>query len=155
MGMKLNYGFTINIAKPVKVKRESKSYTVVGAKCTAIVIKDGDTLKARLDSSPVKEEDAPQTNFTVLSFTPDSFDLKGKTTIFAKHRDKYGHRIMIIRDYYKTLLSPGVKGTYDVLQEGLKIEGHIVTKSGIKYFRYENLLAATEEGMEIGEILTI
>ena len=147
----LIHSFNISLAKPKRVIKEPKNYTVTGRKLTAVVIEDEGILKARINTSPVEDIDTITPEFLVLPFTEDSFELKGKLEVFAKHKDEYGHRIMVIRDPRVANISPGVPHQYDALQEGLRIEGHICTKGHEKYFRYENLVANTEEGIAIGE----
>lgn len=142
--------FTINVASKVKVKRESSSSsTKLGKFCLAVVFKDEDKLKARLITSPVEDNDW-FTEFHVIDFTEESFNLRGKTHVFLKERDKYGHRVCVIRNGYKKVyLSPGLDTQYDTLYEGLLVKGHIIKKNGKHYFNYEQLVAYTEYGVHI------
>lgn len=145
-----NPAFTINIASKVKVKHETNSSTKLGKKCLAVVIKDNDNiLKARLVTSPV-EDNEWFNEFRVIAFTEDSFNLKGKTHVFLKERDKYGHKVCVIRNYYMQIrLYPGLDTQYDALYEGLLVRGHIVKKNCKHYFDYEDLVAFTEYGAHI------
>lgn len=137
--------FTI---KPIVIHKVSKKFTKVSRKCNAVIIKDtDDTFKARLTSSPVEgdEGNIPQ-EYLVLPLTPDSLKLKGKTHVFSKNKDKYGHHICFIRERMNAIINPGLDTQYDVLKEGILIQGRIVEKDNKKYFDYEKLIAFTENG---------
>lgn len=145
------HNFAIKAAFKHKPKKVSTKYVKYGSKCLAVVINDNGILKAKLTTSPVEELN----EFTVLRFTPDSFKLRGKQYVFAKHKDKYDHIICYIRDEYERNYSPGSNNQFDVLVEGLLIEGHIAKNNGINYFNYENLLAFTETGGMINNSVLI
>ena len=147
-----NPAFTINIASKVKVKRESvSSSTKLGKLCLAVVFKDEDKLKARLVTSPV-EDNNWFTEFRVIDFTEESFNIRGKTHVFLKEKDKYGHRVCVIRRRYNEIyLSPGLDTQYDAILEGLLVKGHIIKKNGKHYFNYEQLVAYTEYCAHIDE----
>ena len=137
--------FTI---KPIVIHKVSKKFTKVSRKCNAVIIKDtDDTFKARLTSSPVEgdEGNIPQ-EYLVLPLTPNSLKLKGKTHVFSKSKDKYGHYICFIRERMNAIINPGLDTQYDVLKEGILIQGRIVEKDNKKYFNYEKLIAFTENG---------
>lgn len=150
MAHELIHSFAIKLVSPSKVKRESKSFIKVGRKCQAVVILDDKQWKARLTTSPVEDERIPD-EFLVLPFTDSSLSLKGKTHVFLKEKDKYGHYVCIIRDKLNAELHPGLDVQYNVFHEGLLISGHIVKKEGKHYFEYEELIAFTENGAHINE----
>lgn len=150
MAHELIHSFAIKLVSPSKVKRESKSFIKVGRKCQAVVISDDKQWKARLTTSPVEDERIPD-EFLVLPFTDSSLSLKGKTHVFLKEKDKYGHYVCIIRDKLNAELHPGLNVQYNVFHEGLLISGHIVKKEGKHYFEYEELIAFTENGAHINE----
>ena len=139
--------FVINPCIKIKVKRKNNSFTKIGKKCNAVIINHDDELKAKIITSPV--EDSVQQEFLVLPLTPDSFNLKGKTYVFAKNKDEYGHYICIIRERINSIINPGLDTQYDALKEGLLISGHIVEKDNKRYFSYENIVAFTENGARI------
>lgn len=155
MAKQLIHSFAIKDVTVNKVKRESKAVTKVGKKCQAVVIKDDDILKARLTTSPVTDSEETLNEFLVLPLTPDSFNLKGKTKVFLKEKDKYGHYVCVIRDELTAKLHPGVDTQFDTLHEGLLISGHVVKKNGKQYFDYEDLVAFTELGTHIDGTLRI
>lgn len=155
MAKQLIHSFAIKAVAVNKVKRESKSFTKVGKKCQAVVIKDDDILKARLTTSPVADSEETLNEFLVLPLTPNSFNLKGKTKVFFKEKDKYGHYVCVIRNELTAKLHPGVSTRFDTLHEGLLISGHVVKKDGKQYFDYEDLVAFTELGAHIDGTLRI
>ena len=150
MAHKLIHSFAIKLISTTKVKRESKSFIKVGRKCQAVVILDDKQWKARLTTSPVEDERIPD-EFLVLPFTDSSLSLKGKTHVFLKEKDKYGHYICVVRDKLTAKLHPGLNIQYNVFHEGLLISGYIVKKKGKHYFEYEELIAFTENGAYISK----
>ena len=155
MAKQFIHSFAIKAVAVNKVKRESKAVTKVGKKCQAVVIKDNDVLKARLTTSPVAGSKETLNEFLVLPLTPNSFNLKGKTKVFLKEKDKYGHYVCVIRDELTAKLHLGVDTQFDTLHEGLLISGHVVKKDGKQYFDYEDLVAFTELGAHIDGTLRI
>lgn len=146
-------GFTINIAKSSKQvnrKKESNTFTRISKRCEALVILDGDALKARITLSPVEE--TGNTEYLMLPFTERSFNLKGKNAVFLKQRDKYNHRVCILRDSNVANISPGLPEQYDALQEGLKVVGHIVKQNGLHYFDYEEIAAYSTKIIDVNDI---
>lgn len=147
--------FTIKPAIIAKHKT-TKNFSKVSKKFYAVIIKDkDDTFKARLTISPVEESEdkgfIPQ-EYLVLPLTPNSLILKGKTHVFSKDKDKYGHRVCYIRERMNSIINPGLDSQYDVLKEGLLISGHIVKKDNKTYFDYENIVAFTENGAHIDNV---
>lgn len=140
MATKLVHSFNITIAKKDKPKKVADTYTKIGKKCEAVVIKDGNTLKARLINSPVEE----CSEYRVLALTPESLSLKHKSVIFYKKKDKYNHRVVIMRSPYQCMTSNADSRFYDALSEGVVISGHVVRKDKKHYFNYEQLIALKE-----------
>ena len=149
MAKQLIHSFAIKAVAVKKVKRESKTVTKVGKKCQAVVIKDDDILKARLITSPIENNKELLNEFPIIPFTSNSFNLKGKTYVFCKNKDEYGHNICIIRDKLIAKLHPGLNSQYYVLRENLLISGYIIKKDNKYYFDYEDLIAFTEYGAHI------
>lgn len=148
MGRELVHSFTIKIVPFNKPKRESSNNVKVSRKCYAVVIKDKNVLKARINISPVEDKD----EFLILDFTSNSLNLKGKTHVFLKDKDKYNHYVCVIRDIDKAYLFPGVDSQYDALHENLLIAGYIVRKEGKLYFDYKDLIAFHENGQHIENV---
>ena len=138
--------FTINLAKR---KPKVKTINKKSKRMFAVVIKDNDgILKARIQIN-TEDEDI---RYDVLPFTDMSFDLKNKTHVFLKNRDKYGKRVCIIRNKSKTFLYSGQHPEFKVLDEGLLISGNIITIDNKRYFDYNKLVAFHELGAHINEI---
>lgn len=138
--IKLKSGFAINLASGIKAK-STKSFTKVSKLMEAVVILDGDILKARLTTSPVEENIS---EFRVYPFTPNSFVLDDRKYIFHKDKDKYNHNQVYIRDDFRIHLLPGLISNYKSLIEGLLINGYIVKQDGKYYFDYKDLVAFRE-----------
>lgn len=136
--------FTINLAKS---KPKSKPINKKSKRMFAVVIEDDGILKARIQTN-TEDEDI---QYEVLPFTDMSFDLKNKTHVFLKNRDKYGKRVCIIRNKSKTFLYSGQHPEFKVLDEGLLISGHIITIDNKRYFNYDKLIAFHELGAHINE----
>lgn len=138
--------FTINVAKVNKPKGNSSKQ--VSRKCLAVVITDENTIKARIDTSPVEGCN----EFLVLPFTTKSLELKGKTIVFFKDKDKYGHNQCYFRTTTDALINPGTNNQFDALRPGLLISGYIKRIDGKLYFDYEDLVAYKEGGVHITDI---
>ena len=137
--------FTINLAKN---KTKPKTTTKKSKRMFGVVIEDDGVLKCRIQTN-TEDEDI---QYEVLPFTDMSFDLKNKTHVFLKNRDKYGKRVCIIRDKSKAFLYSGQHPEYKVLDKGLLISGYIITINNKRYFNYDNLVAFHELGAHINEI---
>ena len=137
--------FTINLAKS---KPKPKTTNKKSKRMFAVVIEDDGILKARIQIN-AEDEDI---QYDVIPFTDMSFDLKNKTHVFLKNRDKYGKRVCIIRDKSKTFLYSGQHPEFKVLDKGLLISGYIITIDNKRYFDYDKLVAFHELGAHINEI---
>jgi hypothetical protein len=136
MSRDLIFTFAIKSASVTKTKREHKNETKISRKCYAVVIKDENgELKARIDT--LKEA---VNEYIVLPFTEKSLDLKDKTYVFHKDKDKYNHYVCEIRDKLTAAISYGSSNRYSVFHENMLIAGHIVRKNGKMYFDYETLV---------------
>lgn len=143
----LVHTFAIKAIKKSKPKHE-RAFVKIGKRCEAVVVSIDGTLKARLITSPVEE----CTELLVIPFTEDSFNLKGKTHIFLKEKDKRNHYICYIRDEFKAKLYPGSDTQFNSLVNGILVSGHVYRKDKQMYFKYENLLAFTEQGGRLNNI---
>ena len=71
---------------------------------------------------------------TIIPFTKDSFDTKGKEKIFTKTADKHGRIICIIRSKDHAIQFPESNEFYTPVRERYKYSGNIVSNGNIKYF---------------------
>lgn len=140
--------FTIKLAKPVKETKQSKSTKNISRRCFAVVEYNNESLVARVCISPIEDPD----EYILIPFTDKSLELKGKTYVFIKDLDKYGHIVCITRDSNTANISYGLNSQYDVLKPGLLISGFIIRNNGRLYFDYEQLIAYTEKGQHINEV---
>ena len=136
--------FTIKVAS--KSKRESKSTgSNISRKCLAVVKEIDGEFKAviNIDNKHIylKEGDELSNEQLVLPFTEKSLDLKDKTYVFLKNKDKYGHYVCVIRDRNTAHFFPGILTQYNTIHDNLLIAGHIIRKNGKMYFEYEDLVA--------------
>lgn len=137
--------FTINLAKS---KPKPKTTTKKSKRMFGVVIDDDGVLKCRIQTN-TEDEDI---QYEVLPFTDMSFDLKNKTHVFLKNRDKYGKRVCILRNKNKAVLYSGQHPEFKVLDKGLLISGYIITIDNKRYFDYDKLVAFHELGAHINEI---
>ena len=136
--------FTIKVAS--KSKRESKSTgSNISRKCYAVVKEIDGEFKAVININKeyvrLKEGDELSNEQLVLPFTEKSLDLKHKTYVFLKNKDKYGHYVCIIRDRNTAHFFAGIPTQYNTIHDNLLIAGHIIRKNGKMYFEYEDLVA--------------
>ena len=136
--------FTINPAS--KSKRKSKpTGSNISRKCYAVVKEIDGEFKAiiNIDNKHIylKEGDELSNEQLVLPFTEKSLDLKDKTYVFLKNKDKYGHYVCVIRDRNIAHFFPGIPTQYNTIHDNLLIAGHIIRKNGKMYFEYEDLVA--------------
>lgn len=138
-----NPTFTINIASKSK-RKITKSINSISRKCYAVVVKDNNEYKAvvNIDEKyiPIVEGDEFSNSKLILPFTEESLDLKDKTHVFLKNKDKLGKNVVVIRNERDCHFSPGLPTQYDAVKENILIAGHIVRKNGKMYFNYEDLV---------------
>lgn len=137
---------TFTIKAAYKPKHEPKSIgSNISRKCLAIVKEIDGEFKAiiNIDKKHIylKEGDELSNEQLVLPFTEKSLDLKDKTYVFLKDKDKYGNYVCIIRDSNTASLFPSLPKQYNTFHENLLIAGHIIRKNGKMYFEYEDLVA--------------
>lgn len=152
MAKQLIHSFAIKEFSTTNVKRLSKGYTKIGAKRSAVVVKDKGNYYARLNaqiSTPVEECDEQNNlpsplEFKLLPFSPQSLELKGKVCVFHKNRDKRNRIVIEYRDDFHAYHFPGTSDKYDVFKEGIVISGHIIKMNGRYYFDYEEFISISE-----------
>ena len=137
---------TLTIKLASKSKREPKpTGSNISRKCYAVVKEIDGEFKAviNIDKKHIrlKKGDELSNEQLVLPFTEKSLDLKDKTYVFLKNKDKYGHYVCIIRDAINAELHPGLPIQYNAVHENLLLAGHIIRKNDKMYFEYEDLVA--------------
>lgn len=136
--------FTINLAS--KSKRENKlTGSKISRKCYTVVKEINGEFKAIINISKqhirLNKGDELSNEQLILPFTKNSLDLKGKTYVFLKEKDKYGHYVCIIRNNNISNLYSCPNTQYTAVHENLLLAGHIIRKDGKMYFEYEDLVA--------------
>ena len=129
-------GIKIHIAKGNKKKRNvSTESNVISRICRAIVIKDDEGFKAKIRVN--NEENA---DILLISFTTESYDIKGKEIIFSRERIDDGRFRCIIRDKASAILYNDVEH-YIPFRENIVITGNIVRIDGKMYFQYKEFIS--------------
>lgn len=105
------FDFSIKPKGTKRIKKDAGKYKVIEKDCEGVIIAKDGTYKVLYKN-------------TVYSITDESFDTKGKKTIYAKWRDKYGHRIKFIRDKDNRPRAP--RRLYAAICDGLVCKGKII-----------------------------
>lgn len=129
-------GIKINIAKGNKKKRNvSTKSNVISRVCRAVVIKDDEGFKAKININNEETSD-----ILVIPFTTESYDIKGREIIFSKERIDNGRFLCLIRDKASSNLYNDVEH-YIPFRENIVITGDIVRIDGRYYFRYKEFIS--------------
>lgn len=129
-------GIKINIAKGNKKKRNvSTKSNVISRICRAVVIKDDEGFKAKINIDNEETSD-----ILVIPFTTESYDIKGREIIFSKERIDNGRFLCLIRDKASSNLYNDVEH-YIPFRENIVITGDIVRIDGKMYFRYKEFIS--------------
>lgn len=84
-------------------------------------------------------------DLTILPFTENSFELKGRTDVFYHNPDKYGHYTRVIRNQNDADYAPGNKETYCTLCPKCVFSGHIVKVEGVLKFEMSVYMGTERE----------
>ena len=129
-------GIKINIAKGNKKKHNvSTKSNVISRVCRAVVIKDDEGFKAKINIDNEENSD-----ILLIPFTTESYDIKGKEIIFSKERIDNGRFLCLIRDKASSNLYNDVE-RYIPFRENIVITGDIVRIDGKMYFRYKEFIS--------------
>lgn len=146
------FGFTIkpSALKPKKTPSNNNKYLTKIVYCTACKNEEGIWL-AHVNTKDLEGYE----ELTILPFTEKSFELKGRTDIFYREKDKYNHYIHIMRNSFDAYINPGCSELYTTLAENSVFSGHIVKIDGILQFdmssykgelsEYDYLIKGTNE----------
>lgn len=116
-------GFSIKPVKKVRAKVSSTPIVKQVLYCKPVV--QDDTLMAHINTKGLDGYE----NVTILPFSKESFDLKGKIHIFAKEKNKEGKYVHIIRSKDTAEMYPGNDEIYTPICENSLYKGYII-KSG-------------------------
>lgn len=135
MDTKLIFNFTF---KPVKTPRKKVSTGIkrISKMTTGLVIIEHGDYKVRIFSNDYSTSSGD----LVLEFTPDSYELKGRETIFTKVISEEIKVTRIIRTQLHSLSFPGSNEKYVPFAPNWIVKGHIVEKDNKKYFEFSDIV---------------
>lgn len=129
------FGFKIKLAEP---KRKVYSSTIPKGKVvTGIVIEEEGILKVSVDAKKDGNGIKPP---KIYNFTPESYDLTGRQTVFLKKKDKSGRRVRIIRDKNTCKYMPGLPEQYVPFAPNWVVTGYVVKRDIQKFFDFKDLV---------------
>ena len=127
-------GLSLKISVP-KSKTISKPSVKIEAKNKrGYVILENEEYKVSL----INESDGVH-NRTILPFTKRSYDLKGKTSIFTKTKNKYGYT-RYVRTEDKAKVFPGDSDIYVPFAPNWIVKGDIINDKEVLKFDFVELL---------------
>lgn len=128
---RMPYSFTIkpSVLKPKRISTTpSKKYLTKLLYCVAHKTENG--WKAYINTRGLEGYE----NVTILDFTENSFELKGRCDVFLHHKDKTGHWVRIIRHSFYANTNPGSPEVYCSLCDNDCFSGHIMKVNGVLQF---------------------
>lgn len=142
-------GIKINIAKNNKKKRnKSIEGIIISRICRAIVIKDNESFKAKIN---INNED--HSDILLIPFTTESYNIKGKEVIFSKERIDNNRFRCVIRDKYLAQLYNDIEH-YIPFRENIVITGNIIRINGKMYFQYKDFISFSPFASDYNPCLT-
>ena len=135
----------IAVASPKKHKTRSYSgIKLIGKSKRGVVFQDEDgTYKVSISM----ENDTDYPDFLVIPFTERSYNIVGKTTVFAREVDKHGRRVRYIRSEENAKFMPGDPKRYIPFAPNWIVKGHIARENGILKFDFDDII--TIKGYDI------
>lgn len=134
-------GFSIKPVKKVRAKVSSTPIVKQVLYCKPVNVED--TLVAHINTKGLDGYE----NVIILPFSKESFDLKGKTHIFAKEKNKEGKYVHIIRSKDTSEMYPGDDERYTPICENSIYKGYIVkrdNKLAFKITEYVSTIRAND-----------
>ena len=135
----------IVVAPPKKHKPRSDSgVKLTGKSKHGVVFQDEDgTYKVSISM----ENDHNYPDLLVIPFTERSYNIVGKTTVFAREVDKHGRRVRYIRSEENSKFMPGDPKRYIPFAPNWIVKGHIARENGILKFDFDDII--TIKGYDI------
>lgn len=134
-------GFSIKPVKKVRVKVSSTPIIKQALYCKPVYVND--ELVAHINTKGLDGYE----NVTILPFSKESFDLRGKTHIFAREKNKDGKYVHIIRSKDVSEMYPGDEERYTPICENSIYRGYIVkcnNKLAFKVIEYIGTIKAND-----------
>ena len=137
----------IVVAPPKKHKTRSNSgIKLIGKSKRGVVFQDEDgTYKVSISM----ENDPNYPDFLVIPFTERSYNIVGKTTVFAREVDKHGRRVRYIRSEANAKFMPGDPKRYIPFAPNWIVRGYIVKDNGTMKFDFKSLVGIDGYTMDV------
>ena len=127
-------GLSLKISVPKSKPIPKPSIKIEAKDKRGYVILEGEEYKVLLAN-----ENYDIHNRKILPFTKRSYDLKGKTSIFTKTKNKYGYT-RYVRTEDKAKVFPGDSDKYVPFAPNWMVKGNIINDKGILKFDFVELL---------------
>lgn len=134
-------GFSIKPVKKVRAKVSSTPIIKQVLYCKPVYVEDA--LVAHINTKGLDGYE----NVTILPFSKESFDLKGKTHIFAKEKNKENKYVHIIRSKDAAEMYPGNDEIYTPICINSIYKGYIIkrdNKLAFKVTEYVSTIKAND-----------
>lgn len=87
-------------------------------------------------------KDSPSTDRLYLDFTEESYELRGRVSVFSKTKDEHGNYVRYIRNESQCKYFPGSKENLVPFSPNWVINGYIVRKNGAPLeFDFNDIIA--------------
>lgn len=113
----------------VKTKKESPN-KVISGKLMCTVIKVDNVWKAKIDTTSLEDFG----NITILPFSEETFNLKGKNDIFSINPDEKGRYTRINKDNVDCTTTPSTSSMWTSLRENHIFSGKIIKVNNNLFF---------------------
>lgn len=127
--------FNLNLKLAVVPKEKKTNVRVSNKIVYGTVIKKDGVYKVSID----KDKNGVKTE-EILDFTPDSFDVTGKTNVFLRTKDEHGNNVRIIRSEWDAKFHPGTSDKYIPFVENWIVKGYIVKNGIVRLFDFKDLV---------------
>lgn len=128
----------------VKPKKKSNSIKKISKLIRGLVIEDEDgNFKCSID---IKQDDNSYKEL-IIPFTPKSFEVIDRLSVFTKQKDENGKRIRIVRDASRAKFFPGTQDQYIPFDNNWVIEGYLVQDGLLQMFDFKDLI--TIDGYDV------
>ena len=125
--------FKVKLKEPKK-KYNSKPKRQGGLVCGTVIEEKNDTFKVEIDL------DKNGTKSKLLDFTPESFELVNRKSVFTREKDKRGLRTRIIRNEWDAKFHSGSTERYIPFTNNWIVKGYIVKDGAKELFEFIDLV---------------
>lgn len=122
-------GFSIKPVKKARVKVSSTPIIKQALYCKPVYVDD--TVMAHINTRGLDGYE----NVTILPFSKESFELRGKTHIFAREKSKDGKYVHILRSKDIAEMYPGDEDRYTPICKNSIYKGYIVKNNNELVFK--------------------